>query len=445
MFGSAARCFLLPALLMAPLADRPADYREGSLAKQEPQPIYAADPRDSWNRIFYLWFTRTVEVRLTEDFKVDAPFSPISTMGNDSLPVTTRVFQRIESGDRAIDPLYPNFLSAKGAEAVLVEPQFTELKQALQEACTETTSRPALDRALMQGDAWAAYEILSWLRLDRGQKGQRARELLPLLSRFISKLALSSQEIDALSPNYQSAQSRLRLPEVFVENSTWVELEWFPYRSHDAEVGNRRAARVFVKPVNQPQQFFAEVNQRINKNDLPLPDPTRSLNGAALVTEALLIDRAGRVVPSPITYDVQVRAFARNVHGEFQSTTVAQYELSRKLLLSDPSSGGLVRVAEDDLAYLPASGNDFTFASPTLEVGESKAGPPVLGTLRRRCQSCHGPDPGAVFTFQMKLGRNAAPKVRRLRTTADEHARFVARQKMKKADFKLLQTRLQGR
>jgi hypothetical protein len=132
------------------------------------------------------------------------------------------------------------------------------------------------------------------------------------------------------------------------------------------------------------------VNHRIKKHEDPLPSPTSSLDAAALVTEGLLVDRGGRVVPSPITYDVQLRTFSKDVHGQFQLTTVVEYELSRKLLLADPTSGGLVAVTADDPAYLPASGNDFTFASPTLEMGSSKAGPPILGNLRRRCQSCHG-------------------------------------------------------
>lgn len=115
-----------------------ADYRAGSLAKLEPQAVYAADPHDSWNRIFYLLFTRPVEMRLTDDFKGHEPYDSIEVMGNPSLAVTHQTFDRIESGDRAIDPLYPNFFNVTGAEKVLVDPRFTELKQALAEACAES-------------------------------------------------------------------------------------------------------------------------------------------------------------------------------------------------------------------------------------------------------------------------------------------------------------------
>ena len=128
------------------LPQSPSDYRAGSLVKQEPQSIYAADPHDSWNRIFYLLFTRTTEFRLTDDFKEAGPFAPSAAMRNPALPVSSRTFERIEGGDRSIDPLYPNFLSSKGAEAVLADPQFTEFKQALKDAGAEPTPRSPTSR-----------------------------------------------------------------------------------------------------------------------------------------------------------------------------------------------------------------------------------------------------------------------------------------------------------
>jgi hypothetical protein len=122
------------------------DYRAGSLAKLEPQLIYSQDTHDPWNRIFYLLFTHKVDAVLTNEFKVEGPFTSGNAIGTPSL-VTTRTVERIESGDRAIDPLYPNFFSSQGSEPVLTEPGFTELKQAIQEACAEKDPRPPLQRA----------------------------------------------------------------------------------------------------------------------------------------------------------------------------------------------------------------------------------------------------------------------------------------------------------
>jgi hypothetical protein len=414
------------------VADGP-DYGAGSLTKLEAQSIYAADPHDAWNRIFYLLFTRTVEVRLTDDFKGVGPYESIdNVMGHPSLTVTSRRFERIESGDRAIDPLYPNFFNAAGAESVLADPQFTELKRALTEACAETTLRPPLQRALMQSDAWAAYDVLNWMRRIHGPTSDRAREILPLLAQFIGKLALSSEEIAALPDNCAAARKRLNLPDVFNPASGFVEVEWFPQRLHDFTVNNRRAARVFLKPETAADRFLSDTNARIRKHEDPLPDGLRSLEGAALTTQMLLIDRKGRVVPSPLMYELQFRTSVRDARGAFKTAAVEEYDLSRKALLADASSGGLIRHGDDDPAYLPSSGNDFTFASPTI--GQQEAGPPILATLRRRCESCHFE--ATVNTFMMMQDpRRASPPLRQLQSASNERGLYVAGAKMKESRF----------
>jgi hypothetical protein len=411
----------------------PSDYRAGALAKQEAQPIYAADPRDSWNRIFYLLFTRSIKFRLTGDFKHEGPFVQVGTMGNPGLPITSQIFERIESGDRAIDPLYPNFLSAKGAESVLLDPQFSQLDQALRDALGESTVRPPLHRALMQADAWAAYDILSRIRETNSHR-ERAQEFMESLRQFILKLALTTEEIAALPHNYSTSQSEQGLPDLFDKNSGWIEVEWLLYRSHDDGADHRRAARVFLKPATTSQKFLADVNATLEQRKYPLTDP---LDGAALVTEDLLIDSHGHAVPSPLTYEVQLRTFVKDGQVKFKETVVAQYELSRKLLLANPSSNGFIRLGANDPAYLPSSGNDFTFASPTI--GERSRDFPILGYLHRRCASCHGPDVTSVFTFMMHDDqRRSPPPVRQLRPTDDMHAAYVATEKMKQLNFKSL-------
>lgn len=412
-----------------------ADYRAGSMARLEPQPIYSADPHDPWNRIFYLLFTRKVETRLSDDFKAEGPFVLASAMGNPSLQATSRTVERIESGDRAVDPLYPNFLSSKGSQPILTDPGFSELKQALQEACAETVPRPPLQRALMQSDVWAAYDILGSARRADASEGDHARVLLPLLAQFIAKVALTTEEIAALPHNYQDAQWSQNLPRVFEANSGWMEVEWFPGRSHDQMGGNRHAARIFLKPAARPQSFLDDVNGRIRKHNLPLPQGIRSLNGAALITEVLLIDRRGRVVPSPLIADLQLRTVARDEHSNFKTSTVEEYELSRELILKDSASGGFIHRTADEPAYLPASGNDFTFASTMIT--ERERTPPILGTLRHRCDSCHRE--ATVFSFQMiQIPGRSSPPLRKLHPADDEHAVFVAEKKMATEGFKSL-------
>lgn len=433
MIRSLTACFVLASVCC--VATNIADYRAGSLPRLEPQPIYSADLHDPWNRIFYLLFTRRVDTRLSDDFTSEGPFLSADAMGNPSLQATSRTVERIESGDRAIDPLYPNFLSSRGSEAILSDPGFSELKQALQEACAETVPRPPLQRALMQSDMWAAYDILGWARRAHGWEGDHAHVLLPMLAQFIARLGLTDEEIAALPHNYLTAQSSQDLPRLFDENSGWMEVEWSPGRSHDEMGDNRHAARIFLKPAKKPESFLNDVNRRIRKHDLPLPEGIRGLNGAALITEALLIDRIGRAVPSPLISDLQLRTVARDEHGNFKASTVEEYELSRQLILNDPSSGGFVHRTADEPAYLPASGNDFTFASSMIT--EREPTPPILGTLRHRCDSCHFET--CVFTFQtIQIPGLPSHPLRILHPADDEHAMYVAQKKMLSEAFNSL-------
>ena len=425
---------IMAAVLCAPA--HIADYRAGSLAKQEVQPIYSANPQDPWNRIFYLLFTRTVKPRLSEDFKGEGPFAPTEIMGNPSLLVTSRTVERIESGDRAIDPFFPNFFSSKGSEPILTDPGFSELKDALQEACAETSPRPPLQRALMQSDVWAAYEIVGWSRRTEGLMGDHARALLPWLARFIAKLSLTSGEIAGLPHNYGVAQSSLSLPQLFDADSGWMEVEWFPGRSHDEMGGNRHAARIFLKPHENPGLFLKQVNERIRKGQDPLPGGIRDLDAEGMLTQVLLIDRDGRVVPSALVSDIQLRTITRDQAGRFTGSNLEEFELSRQLMLREAASGGFVHRTADEPSYLPASGNDFTFASPMMSEREPK--PPILGTLRRRCESCHFES--SVFTFQrIHIPGRPSPRLRVLPPPNDERASYVADKKMKSKEFRSLQ------
>jgi len=419
---------------MTCLAHTPPAYWAGSLTKQEPQSIYAVDPQDAWNRIFYLLFTRTVKLRLADNFKGGAPFVPLRII---PFPQTAsaRTFERIESGDRAIDPLYPSFLNSAGVEWVLIDPQYQQFKNALQDALSEQAARPLLQRALMQADAWAAFDILRRYWGLRRQLRDRRDELLPMLAQFVRKLALTPQEIAALPDTYAAAQRSQGLPPLFDEKSGWIEVEWFPEREHDRNSDNRRAARVFVKPRAKPQQFLDDLTDLLRQNPGLSPDLKGVLDGVVLVTEDLLIDTNARVERSPLTFEVQVRNFLKDSRGNFNETRIAEYDLSRKLLLANPSSGGLVRVDRDDPAYLPTANNDYAFASA---FGEQPRESPTLGSLRRRCEVCHGQDVGGLVTFaRVPLPEPwRPPAIRQLKCADDPHAGYVAQQKMKRADFR---------
>src|SRR5215475_9269036 len=291
------------------------DPRFGSLPKDEPQAVYHPDPGDAWNRIFYCLFTRTVKTRLSQDFSEGAPFTSAQMMGFPEFRVSASLFERIESGDGANDPLYPSFFTSAGAAQALVEPRYSLLKRALADALGESRDRPALDRALMQGDVWAAFDVLSEYRRITGPQGEsldeRRSELLPMLARFIKKLALTPEEIKRLPDNYAAASAVHRLPDLFGTRSEWVEIRWFPDRLHDDSVHFRRAARVFIKAASRPANRQAFLNEFRDES----ADKAEGIDAVALVIQSMLIDSNGAVVPSAITFEAQQRSLIKDGNG----------------------------------------------------------------------------------------------------------------------------------
>jgi hypothetical protein len=398
--------------------------------------VYASDPDDAWNRIFSSLFTRAVRARQSSELPGGTPFAR-TEYGQfpHELSVSTRTFERVETADRAVEPLYPSFLTSAGASQVLSEPLYSQLRQALEDALAERVARPPLDRALMQADAWGAYDLLyrhsSFEGVGARQLRERRDQLLPLLARFVRKLALTRGEIEALPDNYAAAAASNNLPALFDPASGWLEVQWRPGRMHDEAADCRRAARVFVKPASPPrdtQQFLDGLRDA--------PDIASRVDAFALVIQDLLVDADGEVVPSRLTYDVQVRRSLRDARGAFVGTQVKEYELSRRRLLADVGSGGLVGSDERASAYLPAAGNDYGFAS--AQFGRGAPGAPILSTLRARCVACHGQDVSVAFTFVTSTPPPFPPVVR-LNPSGDERASLVARSKMEREDFRSLE------
>ena len=395
--------------------------------------IYAGDPNDSWNRIFSYLFTRKITVKLSDQFSEGAPFvrpAPDALMAAPGLRVSTRTFERVESGDRAIEPLYPSFLSSDGARYLAQEPQFSALKQALQEALTERSARPAIARALMQADVWAAYDILYRAQAahsDRDFPGRKT-ELLSLFAKLVKKLALTRNEIQNLPANYSLAAARLGLPDLFSSETGWIEIELLPDRLHDSSSDYRRAARVFVKPrtmnVSAPQLVESlKDNQGV----------VQKLDAVALVVQDLLIDDTGAIVPSPIFRDFQIRRFHIDPAGQLVKPEVEQCELSRRSFLTDPRSGGFVRHDENAPDYLSSAGNDYGFATPLLD--ERRV--PLQVHLRTRCSQCHGENATTLMTFSVH-DFGGLPPVKILDARKDERAVYVAAHKQSREDLRSL-------
>ena len=424
-----------------PQAARGFDPLRDSLASDDAQAIYSADLTDPWNRIFSLLFTRRIRSRLlAENATRGQMFDP-------SLALSDRRVTRIESGDRAIDPLYPSWtwlgssafdMSPDSRWQILIEPRYRELVTALRTVPASTAKRSLLARALMQADLWAVYDMLHMVRSIRpGSRGssadavlrtQRIEELMPLLAGAIRALALTRAEIDALPDNYAAGARAGDLPPLFARGSGWMEVRSLGERMHERAVMNRRVARVFVKPAKRLRNeaaFLAGLSEGQGQSD--------SVGAAALVIQMLLISAGGSVVPSPITYEVQVRTAASAPGDAPARGHVFQYELSRRRLLSAPQGGGLVALDELAPAYLPIAGNDLSFATPSRMDSD-----PTLVALRDRCVACHGQGLGKLNTFAMI----AKPRVERLNAGQPSHARDVAARKMTREDFRSLRLAL---
>jgi hypothetical protein len=410
--------------------------------QDKPYPIYAENPNDAWNRIFHSLFSRRVKTRYSNEFPERGPFRPPSEYLSPSpalRKVSTRVFEHFESGDRAIDPLYPIDPAYPspyiGARQVLDGPLYTELTEALREALSDSSERSALARALMQSDLWSAFDILRAYPLEGLEEHRRI--LLNMLAHLMKKIALTPANVDSLPDNYTLAIGKSGLPDLFTSGAGWMEVQWFPDREHDAAAGFRRVARAFVKPARSPKDTQKFLNSLRNTDGQELLE---ALDGVAIVIQLILIDAEGKLLPSPITSDVQLRLFAKTPDGQFKATEVRQYELSRGILLSQAGSGGFVLETDSAPAYLPAAGNDYDFASRhPLRARAAGVDPPILVKLRTRCASCHSMDLTLIFTFEMKPDPTVpVPRVRQLNPASHEAADHVISRKIAEDSWKAL-------
>jgi hypothetical protein len=442
----AVKSFFFPAVLLlalsstpTPQPNRPPAHTPIIQLAETPHPIYSADPNDSWNRIFYYLFSRRIHALLSSEFPDAAPFHAFDSFpGYLNLQVSSHSIERNETGDRAIDPLYPSFFVDAGVRVVLSGPAYDGLRQALQDATTETPPRPPLARAIMQNDLWSAYDILSRNRSPR-ENGPpdlagHLDQLQQLLAKLMRKLALTPEEILALPDNYTAAKSRNSLPDLFGKDSGWHEVQWFRQRMHDESVDDRRAVRIFLKPARPPR------NVRKFLNQLPRVQGSAAdqLEAVALVTQALVVDSRGNPQPTSLTTEVQIRRFRSLDEKPLSRNEIAVYEISREQLLKDPLSGGLVPEPEDSPAYAPAAGNDYSFTS--LLSTHQDWGPPVLIHLRTRCVYCHGGDDlKYIMTFGIaRAPHEHVPTVRELDRQHHEAADQVAQRKIQAATWKAL-------
>jgi hypothetical protein len=367
-----------------------------------PQPVYSDDPNDPWNRIFYCLFSRRLQTRFSDEFPDAAPFMDFGELFG--FRISTRMFDRIESGDRPIDPLYsPPAYSEQGSRQLLTDPRYSMLVAALQEASADPTPRSPLAHALLQSDLWSAYDILYRFLFPQDRDTSldaHKRTISGLIAALIKKLALTPQEIQSLPDIYAAARARDSLPDLFSRGSDWIELQWFPGRLHDEQAGNRRVSRIFVKPTHPQQDKQKFLNS------------LRDLNGNS----------------------------SAGLAGAFQKTDVHIYELSRRLMLRDPATGGLDAEDENSPVYL-SNGGSYGFAEPVSPPSASGTDPhsPIIVKLHSRCAFCHCANLTSLRTFEMIVPPNSAPPpVKQLDQTSHQAADYDISQKSKRTEWKAL-------
>ena len=436
-FFIATLCLGIIYFVTTAIVARSARQSPSSVFLDAPAAIYAPDPNDSWNKIFFYLFSRRVETRVTDEFpefREATAFTrsedPRAVMLPSPVGISDRAFTRDEVGDRAIDPLYPSFFRQAGVKAVLNDPQYSELLKALRQALAENEPRSSAARALMLSDLWSAYDTLfatsfsHWPPAD----AERRSALTGLLARMIRKIALTDQEIQSLPANYPAAAQRESLPDLFRKDGEWLEVRWRPHL-HDHEAGYRRVTRIFLKPAHPPQDVAVFINALPRDEHL-----SADLDGVAIITQLLVIDAEGRLMPTSLTTEVQVRLFERRPESSFKKTSLRVSEISRRLLINGDPSGGLVAENENSPAYLATAGNDYTFASvqPRFDM-------PVQATLRTRCTACHGENLATVMTFAFIIDPNRPmPPVQQLNPFAHQDADSVMEKKAKQKDFESL-------
>jgi hypothetical protein len=411
------------------------------VAFPKPEPVYAPEANDAWNRIFCLLFSRRMEVRLSDEFPEGSPFTKAGVDANllhAGHRVSTQTFERTELGDRAIDPLYPGSLDGAAARLVLSDPNYGEFTKALRDAILEKGKRTPLARALMQSDLWSAHDILfvPFLPADEKTLGDRRRLVVDLLARLIRKIALTSDEIKALPDNYSVAMRQYSLPDVFHRESGWIEVQWFSDRQHDRDAGYRRVSRIFVKPMHPPSDMQKFLDERPGQN-------IADLDGVVLVMQLLLIDDQGNIRPVALTNDVRVLHYDRTPDGTFKKTAMQVWELSRQLLVRDPASAGLTAEEENSPAYAV---QNYKFVNNYFEtgVGQTQIGPPVQVRLRTRCAACHQDNNlSQVRTFAMAMPPRP-PRVKQLNPLSHKEADFDIGEKTKRNDFQSLRESFHG-
>jgi hypothetical protein len=381
-------------------------------------------------------------------------------------------------GQDELDPLL-----WRSSKYLLIKPRYQQAISLLDEFLTKSGEKlieDPLKRATLQRDLWAIFDWLADPHLGysghpsekKDEGAAERRELRKRLAQAMQRLALSREQIDTLPDNYAAAvatkvipakhdpsapEKAFLPPDLLTGGGPWVILgaEGLAAPNHVAFVQGRSA---FIVLVNLPQgrkailayleklngfpnplmpQSAAERNGHVANKHGPLlnPDLPQFPAGTqfALVRQMMLMDDHGKVRPTRIIENVQLRVFLdvprtedlprekrKDSDGLLRRLHMAkndfyEFQLRRKDLFAG-KAGGLHAIKSDEQVFSLYSAMDEDIFEKRPE--DLKREQPEASRARRQplaqtenlrsshsCNACHGQGPGihGILSYRQRV------------------------------------------
>ena len=337
----------------------------------------------------------------------------------------------------------------------------------------EPILREPLKRLYFQRDLWAAFDYAAWYPDDWVFKSKHEPAAISLrnrLAKAIGKLALTAEELSALSDNYALAvkskqfatgydskrPERPFLPsDLFDPAGPWVrfhEVDWHPMTErHFEAVGGRAAHVVFLKLPGgraETEGYLKSLRptgptfeERFSLKQFPEGTMT------AMVRRALTVDWGAKVRATPITELVQIRVYRQvpknpeaRIEGSPGEQDVYEFVLDRDRFFAGEHGLRAVGPEEPAEPFFERSGDRDPFEQGRVPISPSM---PQLKT----CIECHSA-PGIYSILSMVRGLQGNPRIRGevFRTFAwDIEMDYTIRAKTEQFSWGLLKGKLEGK
>ena len=376
----------------------------GSLASDDPLPLFDADPDHVWNRLFSAIYIRPRLMPATDDQPSYTRYE-----GGDVIEFLAWGQTEYWSGEQVfakLNPLLDEFLTQDGADRI---------------------SDP-LKRVVLQHDLWAAYDHLIDLNIRRiGDLPTRTRRdtLCRKLAGCMQQLAVSQHQLDQLPDTYTLAvESGAFAPEhrfdasvnylphgLLTDRDEWVEIDfYYPVMHEDImdrfislharSFKGRSHYRIFYRfPERRPQ--VVDFLERMADSDIDwkhaasfgfilLDESAPQIPVGAefvLLQQMVVLNDQLQPAPTNLVESVQLRVYA-NIDGSTEPDTntglgmnILDYRMQRRLLFDGLKQGGLHREPEEQPAYRVAIGGSSPKA-PDWGFDDREV-------LFQQCADCH--------------------------------------------------------